>query len=174
MAVTARINKSGLSTVQKKQINRALKDKATVQVIASDITSKATLGTSLTDILSGTTTSPVYLTFPVKAYKKYLVTAAFDGTCTTNNGVKFGFTGPTAGVIRGRTMDDGTYALYDAFTDVVTEAAAAGTALSGTFQFVYQPTLDGNLRAQWAEATSHADTIILKAGSFVRVEEVVE
>ena len=171
MPVNSRINKAGLSTVQKNQLRRALNEKVAIQVVASDITSAASTNTTLVDVrASGTGTS--YLVFPVKAYKTYVVSAALDATCTTNNGVKLGFTGPTAGIIRGRIMDDGTYALYDAFTDVATEAAAAGTALSATFQFAYRPTADGYLKAQWAEATNHADTITLKAGSFVKVEEV--
>ena len=176
MAVIARINKSGLSSLQKKQLKSAFRDKVNIQTIDADITSKATLGATLTDIVSGTTTSPVYLTFPVKANKTYLVTGQLIVTHTDNNGSKVGFTGPTAGVIYGTSrgpLVSSNAALYDAFTDVVDEAAAGTqTANYSTFNFVYRPTLDGTLKAQWAESTSHADTLILEAGSYVKVEEV--
>lgn len=176
MPVVARINKSGLTSTQKRQLRRALSEKVAIQTIDTDITSKATLGTSLTNIVSGTTTSPVYLSFPVKANKTYLVNAQLIVTHTDNNGSKIGFTGPTAGVLYGTSrgpLVSSNLTLYDAFTDVVDEAAAGGqTANYGIFHFVYRPTADGDLKAQWAESTSHADTLILEAGSYVKVEEV--
>lgn len=171
MPVNSRINKAGLSTVQKNQLRRALNEKVAIQVAPADIVSAASTNTTLVDVRASGTGNP-YFSFPVKAYKTYLVSAAFDGVCTVNNGIKLGFTGPTAGIIRGRILDDTTYALYDAFTDVATEAAAAGTTISVTFRVTYRPTADGYLKAQWAEATNHADTITIKAGSFVKVEEV--
>jgi len=176
MPVVARINKSGLSSGQKRQLRRALSEKANIQVIDTAITSKATLGTTLTNIVSGTTTDPIYLNFPVKAGKTYLVRAQLEVTHTDNNGSKVGFTGPTATFLQGLVtgpLIGATRAVYDEFTDVSSEAAAgAQTANYAVFEFTYKPSADGNLKAQWAEQTSHADTLILKAGSFVKVEEV--
>lgn len=176
MPVVARINKSGLSSGQKRQIRRALSEKSNVQVIQTAITSKATLGTTLTNVVSGTTTDPVYLSFPVKTNSTYLVRAQVEVTHTDNNGSKVGFTGPTATFLQGLVtgpLIGATRAVYDGFDDVSSEAAAgAQTANYATFEFTYKPSADGNLKLQWAEQTSHADTLVLKAGSFVRVEEV--
>lgn len=176
MPAVARINKSGLSSLQKRQLRRALSEKVNIQVIETAITSKASLGITQVAILSGTTTSPEYLSFPVKAGKTYLVSAQLEVTHTDNNGSIVGFTGPTATYIQGLVtgpLIGATRAVYDAFTDLSTEAAAGGqTANYAVFQFTYKPSADGNLKATWAESTSHADTLILKAGSFVKVEEV--
>jgi uncharacterized protein YraI len=55
MPVNSRINKAGLSTVQKNQLRRALNEKVAIQVVASDITSAASTNTTLVDIrASGT------------------------------------------------------------------------------------------------------------------------
>lgn len=175
MPAIARLNKSTLSQKQKRQVRTALRSASNISVVTSDIVSKATLGTTLVDINSTTapTADASKLRFEVKAGNTYIVEAVLSAVCTTNNGVKLGLTGPTAGVIRGRTLDDATYALYDAFSDVLTEAAAAGTALNGHFLFAYKPTADGVLRVQFAEETSHADTVTIKAGSFLSVREVL-
>jgi hypothetical protein len=171
MGAINRINKSPLSQRSKSVLRNALTEKITTKALLADVTSIASLNTTMVDIADTASESTV-LSVPVRAYATYLVTANLSGTCTTNNGMKLGLTGPTADFIRGRSLDDATYALYDAFTDVVTEAAAAGTALNGWFQFVYRPTADGNIRCQFAESTNHADTITVKAGSFLRVEEI--
>lgn len=175
MPVNSRINKAGLSTVQKNQLRRALNEKVAIQVAPADITSKATLGTTLADVLAGGTGNP-YFSFPVKAYKTYVVTAQLIVTHTDNNGSKVGFTGPTAGLLYGLVrgpLVSSNLALYDGFDVVSSEAAAGGqTANYAIFNFTYRPTADGYLKAQWAEQTRHADTIIMEAGSYVKVEEV--
>lgn len=175
MPVNSRLNKAGLSTLQKNQVRRALNEKVAIQVAASDITSQATLGTTLADVRAAGTGNP-YFSFPVKAYKTYLVTAQLFVTHTDNNGSKIGFTGPTAGMLYGLVrgpLVSSNLALYDGFDDVSTEAAGGGgTTNYAIFNFTYRPTADGYLKAQWAESTSHANTIIVEAGSFVKVEEV--
>ncbi len=176
MGASNRINKSPLSMRTKNQLRRAFSEKVNIQVIETAVTSKATLGITQVPIVSGTTVAPEYLTFPVKAGKTYLVNAQLEVTHTDNNGSIVGFTGPTATYIQGLVtgpLIGATRAVYDAFTDLSSEAAAGGqTANYAVFQFTYRPSADGNLKATWAEQTSHADTLTLKAGSFVKVEEV--
>lgn len=176
MPVVARINKSGLSSGQKRQIRRALSEKSYISVIESTVTSQATLGTTATAVRSAGT-GPVLLSLPVKAGKFYRVQSEIYATHTDNNGSKIGLLGPTAGVLKGTyiagAVITGTVTDYAAFTTLGAEAAAGGqTANYVKINCIYKPTADGTLQVVWAESTSHADTISLNVGTYLQVDEV--
>ena len=176
MPVNSRINKAGLSTVQKNQVRRAIKEKASIAVVEATITSAATLGTTAKLVQAGGT-GPVLLAFPVKAYKSYLVEAVIYVTHTDNNGSKVGLLGPTASVLKGTYVASnaitGTITDYAAFTTLAAEGAGGGgTANYTKIKCVYRPSADGTLGIAWAESTSHADTISLNVGTYLKVEEV--
>lgn len=176
MPVNSRLNKAGLSTLQKNQVRRAVREKVSISVVEATITSAATLGTTAKLVQAGGT-GPALLTVPVKAYKSYLVEAVIYATHTDNNGSKVGLIGPTAGVLKGTYVAGsaitGTVTDYAAFSTLATEAAGGGgTANYTKIKCVYRPTADGTLGIAWAEHTSHADTISLNTGTYLKVEEV--
>lgn len=165
MGAISRINKSPLSQRTKTQLRAALKDSSRFSVLSADTT--GTENTTLGNV------SSTELRLPVEKGRKYLVTAQIYVVHTTNNGSKVGITGPASPtVLAGRTDTNGTVAVYDAYTDVCDVAAAGALYNLAKFEFYLVPVVDGTLIVQSAESTNHADSITVKAGSWLRLEEV--
>lgn len=166
MGAISRINKSSLNQRTKTQLRKALTNASQFSVLSADTT--GTENTTLGNV------SSTELRLPVKVGTKYLVTAQIYVVHTTNNGSKVGITGPASPtVIAGRTDTNGTVAVYDAYTDVCDVAAGGALYNLAKFEFYLAPSVDGTLIVQSAESTNHADSITVKKGSWLRIEEVL-
>lgn len=165
MGAISRINKSPLNARTKTQLRNVLRNASRVSYLSADTT--GTENTTLGNV------SATELRIPVYAGTKYFVSANVYVVHTTNNGSKVGITGPASPTtIEGVASANGVPLIYDAYTDVCDVAAAGALYNNAVFNFYYVPSADGNLIVQSAESTNHADSITVKEGSWLRVDEV--
>jgi hypothetical protein len=157
-----RINKSGLTTLQKTQLRKTLKERQMVKVLGSDYTHAQT-DTDLADI-SG-------FKLPIEAGKTYIFTASLIGTGNASGGVKFGITGPTASFLIGQVQVDGTSTSAVSLATLVGGATAAAVEIFATG--TYKATANGDFQVQAAQNASHASDSKILAGSFIKLEEVL-
>jgi len=157
-----RINKSGLSTLQKTQLRKTLKERQSIKVLGSDYTHTQS-NTTLANI-SG-------FKLPVEAGKTYVFTASLIATGNASGGAKFAITGPTASFLIGQVQVDGVS------TSAVSLATLVGGATAAAVEIVttgtYKATANGDFQVQAAQNASHASDSKILAGSFIRLEEVL-
>lgn len=166
MPAISRISKSGLPMRARKQLQNAMRSTSRVSYLSADTT--GTENTTLGNV------SSTELRLSVVAGMTYFVTANIYVVHTTNNGSKVGITGPASPtVIEGVASANGVPLTYDAYTDVCEVAAGGALYNNAVFGFYYTPSADGTLIVQSAESTNHADSITVKEGSWLRVEEVI-
>ena len=165
MPAINRINKSPLNARTKSVLRNVLRNNKRVSYLSADTT--GTENTTLGNV------SSTELRIPVYAGTKYFVSANIYVVHTTNNGSKVGITGPASPlVLEGVSNVNGVPAIYDAYTDVCDVAAGGALYNNAVFNFYYVPSADGTLIVQSAESTNHADSITVKEGSWITVEEV--
>ena len=165
MSAISRINKSPINQRTKTQLRNVLRNANRVSYLSADTT--GTENTTLGDV------SATELRLNVKAGSTYFVSANIYVVHTTNNGSKVGINGPASPtVIEGVASANGVPLTYDAYTDVCTVAAGGALYNNAVFGFYLTPSVDGVIAVQSAESTNHADSITVKEGSWLKVEEV--
>lgn len=165
MGAISRINKSPLNQRTKTQLRNVLRNASRVSFLSAD-----TAGTENTTLGSVSATE---LRANVSAGVTYFVSANIYVVHTTNNGSKVGITGPASPrTLEGVATANGVPLIYDAYTDVCDVAAGGALYNNAVFNFYYTPSADGTLIVQSAESTNHADSITVKEGSWLRVDEI--
>lgn len=157
-----RINKSGLTTLQKTQLRKTLKERQLVDVLASDYTHTQS-NTTLADITG--------FSLPIEAGKTYIFTISLVGTGNASGGVKFGVTGPTAVFVTGQVQVDGVSTTASSLATIAGEKTAAAVEIFATG--TYKASANGTFQVQAAQNSSHASDSKVLAGSFIKLEEVL-
>lgn len=157
-----RINKSGLTTLQKTQLRKTLKERQLVDVLASDYTHTQS-NTTLADVTG--------FSLPIEAGKTYIFTISLVGTGNASGGVKFGVTGPTAVFVTGQVQVDGVSTTASSLATIAGGADHAAVEIFATG--TYKASANGTLQVQAAQNTSHASDSKILAGSFIKLEEVL-
>lgn len=170
MSVISRINRTGLTTVQKRQMKAALTSASKTVYVSSDqtLTQSSTTHQAVTE-----------LKVAVQRNKTYKVTGWVHATADAGDGAQVSFTGSaTANWINGAFSTDGatastpTSTLISAITTEsdATEGTAAQVLVS--INATYSPSDNGFIQLAAAQAVSGATDTVIKKGSFLTVEEI--
>lgn len=164
MPFNSRINKSGLTSIQKRQIRKTFKQTQNTKILASNYTHTQS-NTTLANISD--------FRLPVEAGKTYIYTLALTCTANTSGGAKFGVTAPTASYVTGQVQADGTSTSSTSLSTITATVASGSTAIEFLAVGTYKATDNGYFQIQAAQGTSHASDTVVLAGSFLRLEEVI-
>lgn len=173
MAGISRINKSGLTQIQKRQLRNALKENSAIRYLTADQT------------LAQSSAAHVAVTgcaIPVSAGKVYRFNAFVYSTAgNALGGTQISFTGSaTANFITGQFSADGATAstpTATAITAITTESDATeggATAILITATGTYSPSVDGFFKLAAGQAASHASDSVIKKGSYVELTEIIQ
>ena len=162
MGAISRINKSSRNQRTKTQLRKALTENQNIKILATDY-EKAADDTTLINVTD--------FSLPVIANKTYKFTASLILTANAASGAKFAITGPTASYLMGQVQVDGVSTSAVSLATLVggKDAAAVEVFAIGTYKAV----ADGTFQVQIALNTGTTGDTVLKAGSFIQLEEVL-
>lgn len=163
MPVNSRLNKSPFTMREKKILKKAFKENKNVYVVPTNVT----LTQSSTTLANVTN-----FALPVLAYKTYVYTLSITSTANAAAGAKFGITAPTAVLVCGQQQVDSTSSSATSVASIAGGATAAAVEIFATG--VYKGNADGLFQIQAAQNASGANDTVILAGSYLKLEEVLD